>query len=65
MAEEVLVSKYETSQHHVPEHSNLDIIMRILNVAYVFMCSFVTLSEGCVCNCAASLRLLGVFFFLI
>ena len=50
--------------NHVPEHSNLDIIMRILNVTYVFMCSFVT-SEGCVCNCAASLRLLSGFFFLI
>ena len=62
MAEEVLVRKNETTQQHIPEHCNRDMIMRILNVAYVFMCSLVTLSEDCVCNCAASLRLLGGFF---
>ena len=48
MAEEVLVPKYETTQHLIPEHNNLDVIMGILNVVYVSLCSFVTMSEGCV-----------------
>jgi len=59
----MLVPKNETTQHLVPEHCNHDMIMRILNVAYVFMCSFATLSKDCICNCAASLRLLSGFFF--
>lgn len=62
MAEKVLVPRNETTHHHVPEHCNHDMIMRILNVAYVFMCSFATLSEDCMCNCAASLKLLSGFF---
>ena len=62
MAEEVLVPKNETTQHHVTEHCKHEMITRILNVSYAFMCSFATLSEDCIRNCAASLRLLSGFF---